>query len=225
MPINDQYKIMFIHIPKAGGTSIEHFFNMTENENLAFYRWDRDQEAFLKKYRSMCINEKLTYEPQHYPLEVLKDIVPDYHDYFSFSFTRHPYTKLLSEYYWLSNQRLNAVTDFNPQKFHSWCTTFLAALDSSHKEPQVNYIDSSVHFVGKFENLNADFELLKSKLIAFSPALRDFVNKPLPHENSTGIDKQQLISYMLPQTKQLIYEQYQSDFETFAYDPALLVYY
>lgn len=221
MPINDNYKIIFIHIPKTGGTSIELFFEMAEPENFCFYRWDRDQVEFLKKYKNYSNSEKINFEPQHYPLEVLKDLIKNYNDYFKFSFTRNPYTKLLSEYYWLNSKQLNSLNDFNPKKFHDWIVSYLSILNNSHKEPQINYIDKSVDFVGKYENLSTDFELLKLKLIDFSPKLNTIKNKALTHMNSTGLDKKDLIQWLLPESKQLIYNTYQSDFKKFSYNNEL----
>jgi hypothetical protein len=218
MPINYDHKLIFIHIPKAGGTSIESFFGMTEPAHLAFYRWDLHHEDFLKKHGHLIDPPKMMFEPQHYTVDILKRFIPEYSNYFSFSFTRHPYTKFLSEYFWVNGKQLNTINEFNPEEFHSWCVQFLANIDSSHKEPQVSYIDSTVQFVGKYENFKDDFEFLKTKLTEFSPALSDILQKTLPHDNSTGINKNELLPYLLPESKQLISEIYAADFETFSYE-------
>ncbi|MBA3705725.1 MAG: sulfotransferase family 2 domain-containing protein, partial [Bacteroidetes bacterium] len=123
MPINHKYEIIFIHIPKTGGTSIESFFEMTQPDNFCFYRWDKDQIGFLEEHKGLSNSEKMNYEPQHYPLEVLKDLVKGYNNYFKFSFTRNPYTKLLSEYYWVNNKQFNSLNDFNPVEFNDWITS------------------------------------------------------------------------------------------------------
>lgn len=218
MPVNHNQRLLFIHIPKAGGTSIESFFGMTEPTHLAFYRWDLHHEDFLKEHGHLIDPHKMMFEPQHYPLHILKRFIPEYSSYFSFSFTRHPYTKLLSEYYWVNGKRLQAINEFNPEEFHTWCTQFLANIDSSHKEPQVSYIDSTVKFVGKFETLKDDFERLKKMLIDFSPQLNDISQRTLSHDNNTGLDKEQLLPYVLPVSKQLIFDTYASDFDTFSYE-------
>lgn len=223
MPVNHNYEIIFIHIPKTGGTSIESFFEMTEPENLSFSRWDLDHAAFMEKYKDISGLPEIHYEPQHYVPGVLKKLIPEYDNYFSFSFTRHPYTRLLSEYYWLRNKQVDSVNDFNAHDFHEWCVSFLSLINSSHKEPQVNYIDDSIHFVGKFENLSEDFELLKLKLLNFSPDFDPIKDKALEQLNSTGSDKNKLIPYLLIETKQLIYSVYKSDFDVFSYDPELFV--
>ena len=218
MPVDHQHKLLFIHIPKAGGTSIESFFGMTDPIHLAFHRWDLHYEDFLKIHGHLIDAPKMMFEPQHYPLHILKRFIPEYSSYFSFSFTRHPYTKFLSEYYWLNSKRLETINEFSPDAFHSWCTQFLSSIDSSHKEPQVSYIDSTVRFVGKYENFRADFEHLKKKLIEFSPELNEIDQRVLSHDNNTGLDKSQLLPYLLPESKQLIYDIYSSDFEAFSYE-------
>ena len=221
MPISDKYKIIFIHIPKTAGTSIESFFEMTQPENLCFYRWDRDQRDFLKKINHLNYSSKINYEPQHYPLEILKKLIIDYDQYFKFSFVRNPYTKLLSEYYWHHNKQIQSVEEFDPNEFQNWCVTYLSILDNSHKEPQINFIDDSINFVGKYENIQIDFELLKDKLIAFSPQFNRIKNIELPYMNATGLNKELLIQYLLPETKQLIFNLYKSDFIEFSYSNEL----
>lgn len=220
MPVNHTTKLIFIHIPKTGGTSIEHFFGMTETENLLFNRWDRDQQLFLQKHADLCDSEKMNYEPQHYPLHILKKLIPQYPDYFTFTFTRHPYTKLLSEFYYRTNKQITSLNEFNPREFHEWCISYLSLLDDSHKEPQISYIDQSVRFVGKYETLESDMNTLKSQLFEFSPVFITIQNKNLPFLNSTGLNKELLIPHLLNESRQLIYTVYRSDFEAFDYKEA-----
>lgn len=221
MPFNRDKKLLFIHIPKTGGTSIEHFFEINKNENFCFYRWDRDQYEFTAKYKPFTKSGKINYEPQHYPVEVLKDLLNDYDSFFKFTFVRNPYTKLISEYYWSGNKKLSDISEFDPVDFHEWCKVFLKLPDQSHKEPQVNYADETVDFIGRYENFRDDFISLLKILSTGNDDYKVFENKQIPHEFSTGTEKSVLLPLLTNETKELIFDAYNQDFMRFDYDPLL----
>lgn len=221
MPYDPKHKILFVHIPKTGGTSIERFFDFCHAENFWFDRWDRNRDAFVKLHRPKCSSSKLVYEPQHYPVEVLKNLIDDYDDYFKFTFVRNPYTKLLSEYFWRENKHFATHDDFDPEHFDFWCKVMLADLNNSHKEPQVNFIDHTVGFIGRFERLEADFNVLLELLEKKSTGFSGYRNKTLPVIHSTGLDKSSIIPYILRKTKKRIIKTYKQDFKRFNYDHQL----
>jgi|CryBogDrversion2_2_1035213.scaffolds.fasta_scaffold35579_2 hypothetical protein len=70
MPVSHKYKIIFIHIPKCGGTTIDHLLDIID------------------------------YSDQHYTLLQLKNkLNPDiFNGYKKITVVRNPYTRLLSEY-------------------------------------------------------------------------------------------------------------------------------
>ncbi|MEI7596461.1 MAG: sulfotransferase family 2 domain-containing protein [Bacteroidota bacterium] len=221
MPYKEEYKLLFIHIPKTGGTSIEVFFEMNKPENFRYQRWDRDQISFIEQHRHLSKSIKLHYEPQHYSVDILKELIPDYNNYFKFAFVRNPYSRILSEYLWITKKQLNDFSDFNPNDFHIWCENFLSIIDSSHKESQTSFIDESVDFIGRYENFANDFNLLISKLLKTSINFKKIENQILPVLNATSLDKNILMKYILPETKKNIYSTYKSDFIAFSYDNML----
>lgn len=81
MPLSPKYKLVFIHIPKTGGTSIEEFFR----ENGGCLYWERK-----KQYNGHSI--------QHCTYQELKELglVPE--GYRIFTVIRHPYERFLSDY-------------------------------------------------------------------------------------------------------------------------------
>ena len=75
--IDHKNKIIFAHAPKTGGTSVEKLF----------------PEGF---------------GPQHHPLSWFKKQRPHiYKKYFKFSICRNPYDKMVSEYFWHTDDPLN----------------------------------------------------------------------------------------------------------------------
>lgn len=218
MPFDPNTNILFIHIPKTGGTSIEQYFDLCHAENFWYDRWDRERDVFVANHRSKYNSPKLAYEPQHYTPEILKALLEGYDDYFKFTFVRNPYTRLLSEYYWRENKNYASPLDFDPVKFDMWTEVWLSDMNDSHKEPQVNYVDPSLHFIGRFEQLEADFSKLLFLLAKKHPSHSGFSHRVLPNYNSTGIEKSAIIPYLLERTKKRIKETYFHDFEKFNYD-------
>lgn len=221
MPFDPENKILFVHIPKTAGTSIERFFDLCRPERFWFDRWDRDQERFIDEHRERVDPERLKYEPQHYTPEILRMLIKDYEAYFKFTFVRNPYTKLLSEYFWLNQKEFRQVSDFDPSDFERWCFAFLERVDNSHQEPQVNFIDDSIDFVGRFEHLHQDFGCLLGILEKRPLLLKSFKNRILPLDNSTGKEKSVLIPYITGETKAFIVDKFAHDFILLGYDPQL----
>jgi hypothetical protein len=217
MPYSPSGKIIFIHIPKTGGTSIEYFFDLCHPDCFWFDRWDLDQEAFIRQHKHRTKSPGIYFEPQHYTPEVLKDLIPDYNQYFKFTFIRNPYTKLLSEYYWLRKTQLNSIRDFSPGAFHSWCKKFLKQVPNSHCEPQSNYVDHSIDFTGRYENLETDFASL-IHIMKERKLIPGDTPSSLPNKLSTGIEKSQLIAFIKPKTKELIQKRFLRDFDQFGYE-------
>lgn len=218
MPSRPDHKIMYIHIPKCGGTSIEQFFDMCHAENLWFNRWDRDRDGFIEKYGHLCDDHRMDFEPQHYPAEILKKLIPGYDHYFRFSFVRHPYTKLLSEYFWSENKTLTNPPDFDPAHFDFWCRVKLADSRGSHFEPQVNFLDNTMDFIGRYEQMTQDFERLLDLLFKNGFSLPEGKPPKLEQINATGSGKEMLVPLLWRKTKRLIYRTYKQDFKQFGYD-------
>jgi len=218
MPFNSKLKLLFVHIPKTGGTSLEKYFDMCYAENLWFDRWDRDREMFTKKHGHLLNGIGFDFEPQHYPAPILKKFIAEYDVMFKFSFVRHPYTKLLSEYFWSENKTLTGPSDFDPAHFDFWCQVKLNDRKGSHFEPQVNFIDNAIDFVGRYEHLAMDFDRLLTTLLRRGFSLPAAQAPKLEKINATGIGKDLLVPLLWGKTKRLIYKTYRQDFKHFEYD-------
>jgi hypothetical protein len=209
---------MFIHIPKCGGTSVEQFFDMCHPENLWFDRWDRDRDDFVRKFADLAGDPRFEFEPQHYPADLLKKLIPDYEHYFRFAFVRHPYTKMLSEYFWSENKMLADTSDFDPAHFDFWCRVKLADSRGSHFEPQVNFLDNTMNFIGRYEQMARDFDRLLGLLFRRGFSLPEGKPPKLKQINATGSGKEMLVPLLWRKTKRLIYKTYKQDFKKLGYD-------
>jgi len=148
MPINNNYTILFIHIPKCAGTSIEKFFDMQKLELL-----------YLAKDIYKINN--IAFSPQHLRGKDLKEKYAKdiFDDYFKFSFVRNPYDRLVSEYFYQTK-----ITTINKPHFKNWFFNYFKKIDTDHKLTQTEflYIDGVLitDFIGKVENFNDDFNKL-----------------------------------------------------------------
>lgn len=195
MPISFRHKFKFIHIPKTGGSSIEKVFRLQSAENLFFPR--------LTKCIAGC-----WFAPQHFTQRMIDIYKPECSDWFSFTIVRNPYTKVISEYYYLNANLNTPIKEFNEEEFLQWFENDLLKFDLDHKLPQHFFLDSPVDMVLKFERLKEDFHKLNIRL---------GVTKNLIHNNRSAIDKSSIVNGLSIQTRNMIYSYFKKDFESFGY--------
>jgi hypothetical protein len=189
--------LLFIHVPKTGGTSIETMlgalnsqcgYGIKNRKAMQHYLWN----DFLKIFGQQRFNR-----------------------YFKFSVVRNPYDRFLSEYYWtpikgLGNKSKQSIDDFIK------CVEeivknrrFNATVSHDHFIPQVEYIYDSeknlkVNKLFKFENFNEVLDFLSK---------RYNIKKIDKVCNSTTKDKLKLTEVQ----KDRIYKIYEKDFKILCY--------
>jgi len=201
--INHKYKFIFIHIPKCGGSSIESSFgyDLWDQKRFPahFYSYD------LALGKDPSTNKYL----QHLTITEVRNIKNNsIDDYFSFSFVRNPWSRHLSDFFFFGsagviNRKKCDFKNFllNPPK-----------VDLSHAIPQFDFIYSPdgkllVDFVGRFENLQQDFDTVCDKI--------GIPRKKLPHKNPTK--HKHYTEYYDDETRQIVEKKYAKDIEYFGY--------
>ena len=190
--ISNKDKFIFIHIPKCGGTSIERFV-------LSHYGISND---WTRLYPLEVLPMKVRSEfsigfgrQQHMSLSNFS--LEKQEEYFSFAFVRNPWDRIMSSY--LYSKRLG-------HKF-----TFESFFDSiefeNHCKPQSYFLNKNIDFIGRFETLQEDFNLVCGKL-GLEP-------KQLPHENKTV--HKHYTEWYTDENKKLVQDKYSEDIETFNY--------
>ena len=128
--IIDQYKTIFIHIPKSAGTSIIEYFG----------------------------NQSFRIQPNKHAdiYEIKRKFKNSYNNYRKFAIIRNPYDKMVSWYFYLKR---NLGKKYNIIEFNDWIKDplkFWHINDPiSFLKPQYDWIDETVEII-KFENLNED---------------------------------------------------------------------
>jgi hypothetical protein len=197
MVFSDQHKVIFIHIPKTGGTSIEKSLNcLNHSSGYGVENGKAMQHYTWKDYKKNYINR--------------------YNEYYKFSIIRNPYDKVLSDYYWLKNKI--TVDNFQNKTFDEYldycehiCKNKLYSITHHHDHfiPQYKFIFDDdkklkVHEIFKFENFENVKKFMKSKY-----------NCDINHENQNKVSNRIILSQ---KQKDRIYEIYMKDFKLLKYD-------
>ena len=212
MPISYTYNLVFIHIPKCAGTTIEKILGTCTSREL----YGQTPSPRLGQYTT----------PQHFTYLQLKDTLNiNWSDYHAFSVVRNPYQRFVSEYkYRKAVFRVSKCKKDDPGSF----LQFIKKLDleksariqefDGHLETQSSFlknkkgkIEKSIE-VFKFEELDKCWEALESKTgVSYKEDYWSRKSKyDVPYQN-----------FYTPKTKSIIYNFYKEDFKNFGYSPNL----
>jgi|ETNvirnome_2_300_1030623.scaffolds.fasta_scaffold02220_3 hypothetical protein len=196
--ISHKNKFIFIHIPKTGGTSVERA--LLENEGI---KWPTKHPGPLDALPDeICREYMLRFNSmQHYPLGKFEATLQK--KYYAFTFVRNPWDNVASEYHYSSTLGLNKCS----------FEKYVEYLDRVHRyefhlKPQIEFINENINFVGRFENLQEDFDKACTAI--------GVPSRKLSCEN-TSIHKPYW-EYYNEDTKRIVEEKYKKDIEYFGYN-------
>lgn len=191
----EQTKSIFIHIPKAGGIST---IKSLYGENAGGFGHPNYQR-FLRLYGKKKFD-----------------------DYFKFTFVRNPWDKTLSAYNFLKKGGINHQDrEFNKTILVEFPTFEKFIIEGFHKDiiknwvhfmPQYWYVYDGnnlvVDFVGKFENIQQDFDHVRNVL---------GTGNPLKHLNETKVNKTHYRKIYTKEMEEKIAKVYEKDIQLFSY--------
>lgn len=209
---NPTKKFLYLSVSKAGNTSIKaSIYAMPEMDD---YRKVHD-----------AVHEQ--------ECRAHIDRLPEFADYYKFTFVRNPFDRLVSCYEnKLHTDKASVGVTIKEliydrylmgylgkdKGFNNWAQRVCRVPD---KYADRHFISQSfgmldengeliTDFVGKFENFAADFEVMRQK----------FDLAPLPHYNKTKKEKKSWMDYYDLKTAQKVYERYKTDIRVFGYQQA-----
>lgn len=190
--------ILYFHIPKAGGTSIEKWLAELTQPSLYQSRRSADMP---------CV-------PQHFHGALIEHLFgSEFFDY-SFCVTRNPYARLLSEYnYRVTIPRLKNKLLPRPS-LHRWLRRALSryASDqfvfSNHIRPQHEFMLE-----------RTEYFRLEDGLHPLRDRLMDVTGQELPDTFPRKNVSRKIATELSEQDAAVIRKFYQRDFEIFGYDP------
>jgi len=223
MPINREKELLFIHVPKTGGTKIEEILDMK-------FAGDDPEVSSEKLYGFVRIYNEL-YELQHLTHEQILDFeLVDkslFNRCYKFAFVRNPFDRVVSEYFWLGYKyfsKFEAFVEFLYKKkgepdTRGTVENYMSLdwlLNSAFYTPQHKFICNRkgklmVDFLGRFEDFSVDLATLLDNLkVAYD---EEFLFKKV---NATKHEK--YTTYYNKKTRSMIKSIYKRDFEIFGYE-------
>ena len=230
MPILHSAKIIFVHIPKTGGGSIEKslgIYGSDNNGNLT-----PDLSILYGKYKNKFL--------QHLTISEIKERnIKDFESYKKISFVRNPYDKIISEYLWriqMYGKRKLEFKEFlleeviprkhNINKFvkNFYKDESLIPFLDAHYVNQTNYLYQNkilaIDEIGKFENFENDFKRIFNKKLTNTKIHKSKINytyyltkKLLPNFLANKMYRK----YYNHETKEIIKNEYSEDLKVFNY--------
>ena len=219
-------RCVFVHIPKVAGQSIEQFFM----DRLGLDR-DRDREALHLHNNDDPGRgtQKLSHLSAAEYVDCGHMTAGDFAAYFKFAFVRNPWERILSEYRYRNYFHHRSFRDFVLNKLPApgWDDKY------RHVMPQYDMLHDAqgrllVDFVGRYENLQTDFDVVCARL--------GIQESTLPHRNSSDKKsrdrKRRLRNFLFRngenghhrlddfydrETRDAVAELYRRDIETFGY--------
>lgn len=191
MIISEKHNFIYIAVPKTGTTSVHNVFSNLDDETLFIERKNRN--------RKDRVNQSLY---KHIKGPILKKEIKNYNKYFKFAFNRNPWDRVVS-WFTYGDYRMNSdwLSRSNLEKFPKF---FWANQSEWLFEGDSCLVD----FLGRFENLQEDFDTICDKIV--------IPRQQLPHKNKTN--HKHYTEYYNDETKQIVAEKYAKDIEYFGYE-------
>ena len=212
--ISHKHNFIFIHIPKCGGTSVE--LALLKNEGIQMKNYDKDDLNFLSTEQKQKYRIGYNYEgvsTQHRKIDQYKDSKEK--KYFTFTFIRNPWERLLSEYFYIlkvSKERYKFKKQF-PTFNHFVKNDHLRWLFEGHEHLQIDFVLNAnkhkmINFIGRCEDMQYDFDYVCGKLKI--PKIKLPYRNPTKHKHYT--------EYYDDESREIVAEKYAKDIEYFGYE-------
>lgn len=202
-----KHKLIFIHIPKTGGSSVANA--LVENLNT------QETKALSRPLGILQPNRHLKAQEVKY---LLGEKI--WNEFFSFAFVRNPWDLMVSQYHWwlqkaaqypscrkdvIKIKRMGNFTNFLNSKYGQkmFHDTTGNMFDWIAEDNQI-----IVNFVGKFENLQNDLNEVCQHL--------NLEQIKLPHTNKTK--RKPYRDYYNNETKKFVAHRFQKTIEMFGYE-------
>jgi len=213
--ILDEFKAIYIVIPKTGCTSIKKFFSN-------YYDWNvigNVHDPLSDIYKNI-VNEDLRQDK--------------FDGYYAFTFVRNPFSRLYSAYKskvrpnegishpkWVDDVEIG-LYNMGVRKEHSFSefVDLVCSIPDQHCDPHVKsqwqFIVSNDGRIQanewyRFENFKSEFEKVLSKLGIISETQR------IPHENRTQLKADEFAVHFDRSMRRAVIKRYREDFELFEY--------
>jgi hypothetical protein len=220
MLLSVRHRFLFVHIAKTGGTSVR--------AALEGLRW-RDPwywPMFLCSRFSHLSGHRIgTKLPRHAKVIAAQELLPRefFDELFKFAFVRNPWDLQVSSFHHIRRERPHYLGGHDRfEDFLRWKLDperpYQYHVDTSIERQSDYLIDLRgrvlVDFIGRYEQLEADFAAVCRRIGITAPAL--------PHRRHSADRERDYRSYYTPETAELVAEHFRPDIELLGYrfDPS-----
>lgn len=215
MLLSVKYQFLFVHIAKTGGTSVRALLKKkAQNDPYRFFQTICSRISGLTHHR---IGVKF---PRHAKAVAAAEMLPKdvYQRLFKFTFVRNPWDLQVSSYHHVSRERPQLVSHIRHfDQFIEWKFSadrpYHYILDASVDPQWRSLIDLEgnciVDFIGRYENLSADFAHVCRHLHLRPPF-------ELPHKRKAE-NRRDYRFYYSDQSAAFIADCYKPDIDAFGY--------
>lgn len=211
--VSYKHKCIYVHIPKTGGSSINHLLLPIKHERkhlIGNYRSRfQPMEWGLQHLRASYILGELGYEI--------------FNKFFKFSFVRNPWDKLVSQYFYTSAVVRHELREWVGITIDSTFEEYITKLYNSnplvlthpHWAHQHEFLydlkgNQMVNFIGKFENFQEDYNQICDILKIERTELPQ-INKSSPRK------EKHYTEFYNDKTRKMVETIYKKDIEIFQY--------
>lgn len=212
MLLSHKKKFLFIHNPKAAGSSVSSALQQYRYSNL-FGRAKAGLAIRMKRKFNLKLKLNSNDYPVHTATADLKKLIPAniFNSYYKFGFVRNPWDWQVSLYHYIrkdkNHEHHHLVNTFKTfDEYIRWRVAgHVFDQKSMFYDQEENLL---VDFVGKFETLNEDFDSVCNKLK---------LNTSLPHLNSSREKSNSFLKFYTPETLKLVEDAFADDIRLFGY--------
>lgn len=200
MPLFKKLNIFFIHIPKTGGTSVDHYlYKKTNTERNVLTFFSACPIKLNKHTLQHCTYEELYKYGKCFNININK--------YKLLTIVRNPYNRIISELFYLGKINIDSTKEFVEKKILEFFQDDYHY--DNHKIPQYKFI------TWKNKLLN-NITIMKNETLTKDMHDYGFIDFN-ENANKTHRDKIDYMSLLSDKAKELIYDYYKKDFELFGY--------
>lgn len=207
MPYYKDINLLFIHIPKTGGTSLEVYLNNNSNQTL--YSICTDNNILFENYNIRTVSlQHLTYKEIYDYKEMLN---VDFNEHLKIiTIVRDPYDRIVSGLFFndLINENSTAPEVYQVIQKYIYQDCY-----DNHNKPQYEFL------IDNNNSIIPNIAIFKTETL--TPDLRKYGYDDFNlnfHSNKKNIKKDKYANYLNNDSIKLINEFYKKDFELFNYD-------
>ena len=137
-------KILFVHIPKCGGSSMAAgLFQSVGIEYSTYIKLNKKE-----KNTYLCSNEL-----KHAPAIIMQNHIKNYDDYYKFAIVRNPWDRLISSYNWVNGA---GDAKFDHKSIQKQFNKAQRKIDEKNELKNYQYLPQKKFIVDKNENIIVD---------------------------------------------------------------------